>query len=85
MCPFQIVKFSLCLISLSDILQLRYFIIITVIIIIFIIPSKVRLNLKIAQDKPHVNIPILSYAHSQDKLQACLTQERNLADKESVW
>lgn len=44
-----------------------------------------RLNLKIAQDKPHVNIPILSYAHSQDKLQACLTQERNLADKESVW
>lgn len=84
-CPFWLVKVSLCLIFPSNILQLRYFIIIIVVIIIIIIPSKVRLSLKIAQDRPHVNTPTLSYVRSQDKLQACLTPEHNLADKESAW
>lgn len=41
MCPFWIVEVSLCLISLSNILQLGFFIIIIVIIIIIIFPSKV--------------------------------------------
>jgi len=52
-------------ISLSNILQLEYFIIYYYHIII-IIPSTARLNLKIRQEGLHVNTCILSNAHSQD-------------------
>lgn len=56
-----------------------------VFIIIIIFPSKARLKLKITQECLHVNTPILSNVHSQDKLQVCLMVEHNLTGMDTAW